>query len=114
MTFPMQAASGMRLPGKRCSTGEGLAVPLANDTDVETGGVITADRLREGKTTDLAERTTSGTSGTKETKETKETVKEAKVVKEDAGKKGDKGSPGTEGDDPDELRSPIAEEMEAS
>jgi hypothetical protein len=47
------------------------------------------------------------------TKATKETVKEAKVVKEDSGKKGDKGSPGSEGDDPDELRSPIAQEMEA-
>ncbi len=58
---------------------------------------------------------TSGTKDTKDTNETKETkeIKETNAVKEDPGKKGDKGTPGSEGDDPDELRSPIAQEMEA-
>ncbi len=58
---------------------------------------------------------TSGSeSGKKDnTKATKEFVKEeAKVVKDDDGKKGDNGGTGTEGDDPDELRSPIAQEMQ--
>ncbi len=55
----------------------------------------------------------SGSTSDTKKKETKETTAEAKVVKEDDGKKGDNGGTGTEGDDPDELRSPIAEEMEA-
>jgi hypothetical protein len=81
---------------------------MDNDTDRGNWRCIDSDD-KGGKDNGSGGKDTSGTSGTKETKETKET----KAVKEDSGKKGDKGSPGTEGDDPDELRSPIAQEMEA-
>jgi|GEM_PF-7088440 len=85
---------------------------MDNDTDRGNWRCIDSDD-KGGKDNGSGGKDTSGTSGTKETKETKETAKETKVVKEDAGKKGDNGGTGTEGDDPDELRSPIAQEMEA-